>query len=261
MGRRGLGLAVAVGSLVLVPAPDAAQSVAGARLVAARSALRGAQLDSAEIFLRQALDSTSGATKSDRVEAWLLIGVARYYAGNDSGVAAAFREALALEPQLAAPSLGQYDASLVALLEAQRRPALDPLARATSLDTVEAQVCVPSCPKGLSPPRERSFPVLDWNSGELDPSMAPRDARLAVRFIVDTAGRVDTLSIRVVANNFPVGTYFEHFVAAYLNALAGARYHPARAGNRPVPAVIEAVLRFEVQRGWRINGMPVGHHF
>jgi len=105
------------------------------------------------------------------------------------------------------------------------------------------------------------FPNLDWNSGELDPSMAPRAARLVVRYIVDTTGHVDTLSIRVTANNFPTGTFFEHYSAAYLSALAGARYEPARAGKRPVPAIMESVLQFEVQHGWRVNGFPVGHHF
>jgi hypothetical protein len=261
MTCRPVGLALAVVTLLHVPAPDAAQSIATARLVAARTALRGAQPDSAEALLRQALDSVSGPTRGDRVEAWLLIGVARYYAGNDSGVVAAFREALALDPQVAAPRLGEYDPSLVTLLEAQRRSAADPLARAGQVDTVEAQVCVPSCPKGISPPRLRTFPVLDWNSGEIDPSMAPRDARLVAHFLVDTLGRVDTLSIHVIANNFPVGSFFEHYVSAYLTALAGARYDPARAGKRAVPVVMENVLRFEVRRGWRVNGIPVGHHF
>jgi len=262
MGRRALGLAAAVSvALFLFPARHVAQSTAAARLVAARTALRGAQLDSAELMLREVLDSASGPTHSDRVEAWLLIGVARFYEGNDSGVVAAFREALALEPQLAVPRLAQYDSSLVVVFEAQRRALLGAAGRAQRVDTIDVQVCVPACPKGITRPRLAFFPNLDWNSGEYDPSMAPRDARLVVRYIVDTTGRVDTLSMRVVANNFPAGTFFENYVTAYLNAVAGARYEPARAEKRPVPVIMESVLRFEVQRGWRINGLPVGHHF
>jgi len=252
--------------VLLLPALGVAQSTAANRLAAARTALRGAQLDSAELLLREALDSGSAPSRGDRVEAWLLIGVARYYAGNDSGVAAAFREALALEPALAAPRLAQYDSSLVVLLEAQRHApggavALSIPALRLRVDTIDAQVCVPACPRGVTRPRLRAFPVLDWNAAERDPSMALREARMVVRYVVDTAGRVDTMSIHVVTNNFPIGTYFQNYVAAYLSALAGARYEPARAGNQPVPVIVEDVLRFEVQRGWRVNGFPVGHHF
>jgi hypothetical protein len=260
MDRRPLLWAMISVTVLLLPAPGVAQSTAANRLAAARTALRGAQLDSAELLLREALDSGSAPSRGDRVEAWLLIGVARYYAGNDSGVAAAFREALALEPALAAPRLAQYDSSLVVLLEAQRR-ALALSIPALRVATIDAQVCVPACPRGVTRPRLRAFPVLDWNAAERDPSMASREARMVVSYVVDTAGRVDTMSIHVVANNFPIGTYFQNYVAAYLSALAGARYEPARAGNQPVPVIVEDVLRFEVQRGWRVNGFPVGHHF
>jgi hypothetical protein len=258
-----LGLATGVTvALLLCPTRDVAQTTAAARLVAARSALRaGAQLDSVELMLREVLDSAGGPTRTDRVEAWLLVGVARYYGGNDSGVAAAFREALALEPQLAAPRLAQYDSSLVVVLEAQQRALLGPAVPVERVTMIQPQVCAPACPKGVTRPRLRFFPTIDWNSGEYDPSMAPRDARLVVRYIVDTTGHVDTLSIRVVANNFPPGTFFDGYTAAYLNALAGARYDPARAGTRPVSVIVESVLRFRVQRGGRIHGLPVGRDF
>jgi len=262
MRRRPLGLAAGVSiALFLWPMRAGAQTTAAARLAAAHTALRGAQLDSVEIMLRDVLDSASRPTHSDRVEAWLLIGVARYYGGNDSGVVAAFREALALEPHLSAPRLVQYDSSLVVVLEGQRRALLETAAPVQRVTIIEPQLCAPACPKGVSPPRLRFFPTIDWNSGENDPSMAPRDARLVVRYIVDTTGHVDTLSIRVVANNFPSGTYFDHYKAAYLNALAGARYDPARAGTGPVPVIMETELRFQVMRGWRVNGLPVGRNF
>jgi len=262
MHRLPLGLATGVTvALLLCPTRAVAQTTAAARLVAARTALSGAQLDSVEIMLREVLDSASAPTHSDRVEAWLLIGVARYYGGNDSGVVAAFREALAVEPHLLAPRLAQYDPSLVVVLEAQQRVLLGTAAPVQRVTMIEPQVCAPACPKGVTPPRLRFFPTIDWNSGEYDASMAPRDARLVVRYIVDTTGHVDTLSIRVVANNFPSGTYFDNYKAAYLNALAGAHYDPARAGTGPVPVIMESVLRFEILRGWRINGLPVGRSF
>jgi hypothetical protein len=246
-------------ALLLLPAREVAQSAA-ARLVAARAALRGAKLDSAELLLREALDSASGPTAGDRVETWLLIGVTRYYKGDDSGVVAAFRVALTLDPQLAAPQLALYDSSLVAVLATERR-ARSGAAVAVRVDTIAAPVCVPACPKGITAPRLRYIPPLDWSSDEYDQSIAPRDARLVVRFVVDTAGRVDSPSLHVQANNLPPGTVFEHLVRAYLAAVASALYDPARVGKRAVAVIMQSELRLEVARGVRIHGFPVGRHF
>jgi hypothetical protein len=254
----GLSALVSV-TLLLLPARDVAQS-ATARLVAARAALSGAKLDSAELLLRDVLDSASGSTAGDRVETWLLIGVARYYKGDDSGVVAAFREALKLDPQLAAPQLAQYDSSLVAVLGTERVRS-GAVVRAIRVDTIDAPVCVPACPTGITPPRLRYIPPLAWNSGEYDQSIAPREARLVVRFVVDTAGRVDSPSMHVEASNVPGGTFYEHLVSAYLATVASARYDPARAGKRAVAVIVQGVLRLEVGRGGRIHGLPVGRDF
>lgn len=262
MDRRPSFVAAALScAAVLGVAPAGAQAPATDRLIAARSALHRAKLDSAEVLLRAILDSATSITVSDRAEAWVLLGVARYYEGNDSGVVAAFRNALTLEPQLVASRLAEVDSALANVLEAQRR-ALAVAAVATSalrIDTIDAVNCVPACPKGVTHPQLRLFPSLDWNPSEYDPSMAPRDARMVVRYMVDSAGRVDTTSIRIIWNNFPAGSLFQPFETAYLRALAGARFDPARRGDRPVAVIIESVARLDVRHEWRVHGVPVGH--
>jgi hypothetical protein len=230
-------------------------------LVAARAALHRAKLDSAEFLLRAVVDSGASIPVSDRAEAWVLLGVARYYEGNDSGVVAAFRNALTLEPHLVASRLAELDSVLVNVLEAQRALAVAAVAASPlRIDTIDVVNCVPACPKGVTHPRLRHFPSLDLNPGDYDPSMAPRDARMVVRYMVDTAGRVDTTSIQVISNNFPVGSYFQPFQTAYLRALAGARFDPARRGDRPVAVILEGVARVDIRHGWQVHGIPVGHN-
>ena len=261
MDRRPWFVAAAVScAAVLGVAPAAAQAPAIDRLIAARSALHRAKLDSAELLLRAVLDSATSITVSDRAEAWVLLGIARYYEGNDSGVVAAFRNGLTLEPHLVAPGLAEVDSTLLNLLEAQRRALAVPAVAASALriDTIDAVNCVPACPEGVTHPQLRHFPPLDWNP-EYDPSMAPRDVRMVVRYMVDTAGRVDTMSIRIISSNFPVGSLFQPFKTAYLQALAGARFDPARRGDRPVAVILEGVARMDVRHRWRVHGVPVGH--
>lgn len=247
---------------LLVLAPGAAQVPATDRLVAVRAALHRAKLDSAELLLRAVLDTGSSITVNDRAEAWLLLGITRYYEGNDSGVVAAFRNALTLEPRLVASRLAEVDPALVDVLEAQRSALAVAAVPASPLriDTIDVVNCIPACPNGVTHPRLRQFPSLDLNTGEYDPSMSLRDARMVVRYMVDTAGRVDTTSIRVISKNFPAGGFFQSYEVAYVRALAGARFDPARRNDRPVAAIVEGVARVEIRRVSRVHGIPVGHN-
>jgi hypothetical protein len=256
-----VGAALSCAALLGV-APAVAQVPAANRLVAARAALSRAKLDSAEFLLRSVLDTGSTITVNERAEAWLLLGVARYYEGNDSGVVAAFRNALTLEPRLVASRLAEVDSALGNVLDAQRRAlaVAGVAASAFRIDTIDVVNCVPACPKGVTHPRLRAFPSLDLNPSDYDPSMAPRDARLVVRYMVDTAGRVDTMSIRIISNNFPLGSFFQPFQTAYLRALAGARFDPARRGDRPVAVILEGVARVDIRHGWQVHGVPMRHN-
>lgn len=224
------------------------------RVRAARAALSRGRLDSAELLLTPALDSANLPSVTQRVEAWLLLGVVRYYRGDDAGIAAAFRAALALDPALQAPGLGAYDQSLMRMLEELRAAGAGVGAgaadspRVVPVANVEAVRCVPSCPKGVTPPRVQSMPGLEFNEATFDPSSPPRNGRMVVRFVVTAEGRVDSASIVIVVNTLPFETFYIEFKQAYLRALEGARFAPARRGDDPVAAVVERVVQFRPGR-------------
>ncbi len=106
----------------VAPGPVASQSTSAERLATARAQVRAMQLDSAALLLRETVGTIGRPSREERVEAWLLLGVVQFYKGDDSGTAADFRHALALEPRLEASGLARYDSALVILFEAQRRP-------------------------------------------------------------------------------------------------------------------------------------------
>ena len=62
----------------------------------------------------------------------------------------------------------------------------------------------------------------------------------AMRFVVDTAGRVDLTSIRVLDATHP------EFAAAVKQAMPGMLFIPARLGERPVRQLAEQLFRFQI---------------
>ena len=105
MSRRAKACVAASLLAALGSSLPAGQRTAGARLTIARAALGAMNLDSASATLRDLLKSGDDVPREDRVEAWLLLGVGQFYQGGDSGTAADFREALALEPGLRSEGL------------------------------------------------------------------------------------------------------------------------------------------------------------
>jgi len=63
----------------------------------------------------------------------------------------------------------------------------------------------------------------------------------AMRFVVDTTGRVDLTSIRVLDATHP------EFAAAVKLAMPGMKFTPARLGERPVRQLAEQLFRFQIQ--------------
>lgn len=66
------------------------------------------------------------------------------------------------------------------------------------------------------------------------------DGRVLVRFVVDTSGRVDPASIRVVSSTH------ELFTRAVRDALGDFRFKPAEVGGRRVPALAEMPFEFRI---------------
>ncbi len=241
MNRRPLVVPAAwLGALLAFATIGAAQSSAAERLSAARVLLRALRFDSAAQLARAALDSASGASRSDRVEAWLLLGVVEFYQGHDSGTGAAFRQALELEPQLDASGLSRYDSSLVVLLEAQRlalgtRPAAPPSDPNAVVD------CTRLCPDVVYPHLLEFRP--NWPPVELFDVVHYR-GRMTVRFATDTAGGVLPGSITMVYSELPAP--LKPVAQAWLDALGRARFKPAHtAAGQPAAVLLEVRVAFE----------------
>lgn len=62
----------------------------------------------------------------------------------------------------------------------------------------------------------------------------------AMRFVVDTTGRVDLTSIRILDATHPA------FAAAVKQAMPGMLFSPARLGERPVRQLAEQLFRFQI---------------
>ena len=96
--------------------------------------------------------------------------------------------------------------------------------------------------------------ATDWRGKELlmriEKSVKPRypdalrqsgiEGRVTVQFTVDTAGRVDAGSIRVL------GSTHDLFTRAVRDALVQFRFMPAEVGGRRVPALAEMPFEFQI---------------
>lgn len=101
-------------------------------------------------------------------------------------------------------------------------------------------------------PYENAFSIVEVEqAAERDPeSAAPAYPRIlmqqgvegyaAMRFVVDSTGRVDLMSVRVLeATNL-------EFAVAVKDAMPGMKFTPARIGDRPVRQLAEQVFRFQI---------------
>lgn len=68
------------------------------------------------------------------------------------------------------------------------------------------------------------------------------EGRVLVRFVVDTAGRIEMASVQVLQSTH------ELFTRAVRDALAGFRFKPAEQGRHRVPALAEMPFEFRITR-------------
>ena len=90
-----------------------AQQPAGALIAEARRRIDDLYADSAAALLRAALQPPAGATRSDSVRAFVLLGVAELTAARQDAARQAFRNALALEPGLRVDTLADLHSHLL----------------------------------------------------------------------------------------------------------------------------------------------------
>jgi hypothetical protein len=133
MRRAALRVLAATALGMMAAAPLAAQQVAPGQLVEqARAQLDELRPDSAVSLLRYALDPRTGAGVRERLRGWTLLGIAELVAGRRTEARQAFREALALAPDLRVDSLEFLHSDLRATFEAERSS----LARASRVTLV-----------------------------------------------------------------------------------------------------------------------------
>jgi len=234
----GLALAIQVAAARVMET----QTRAADLVAAARAQLRAGNVDSGLVLVGLALDSSTLATSRDRVNALVWRGVLQFYKGRDSLAHESFRDALTIDPRLEVAGLAQIDSLLAAEFEAVRlsiRPpptaahpsaALGRLAGGPPLDTLYS--CVPEC-RGLDQP-PRPLPgesdVVTLRSGGASTIMG---GVAVVRFVVDSAGRVEPASIAVVSSPSPAlrETLVEH--------VRPARFAPGRVQRRAVRVMVQ----------------------
>lgn len=223
------------------------------RLAAARAQLRATNLDSAARLVREALDTAAQPTRSEQVEAWLLLGVIEFYKGGDSGTAADFRHALAIDPAVRADGLVRYDTALVVLLDSLRGLAAtaDTTRPADPVDVVVD--CTKTCPENVVLGRLLTFGDLEGaRPNEFDAEHA-RSGQLDLQFIVDTNGRVAPASVRVVMSTLAWKDLEKELVIA----MGKARFMPSRADGHVIKVGVAGKIWFTNDRfRWDIPISP-----
>jgi Gram-negative bacterial TonB protein C-terminal len=214
-------------------------------VTAARVQLRAGNADSGLALLGIALDSTSGGSSTDRMNAFVWRGVLQFYKGRDSLARESFREAFLIDPRLEVAGLAQIDSGLALEFEAMRRSvqppalarpsaALGRLAAAPHPDTTYS--CVPECrgldqpPRALSP--EPQTVIVSGAGGA--PVMG---GAALVRFVVDTSGAVEPASVTVVSSPSP------SLAESLTNHVRALRFAPGKAQGRAVRVLLQ----------WRLN--------
>ncbi|HET9132805.1 MAG TPA: TonB family protein [Gemmatimonadales bacterium] len=100
-----------------------------------------------------------------------------------------------------------------------------------------AQLLYDTPPEWQDPPRPR-FPDALRRDGV--------EGAVRLRFIVGADGRVDTSTVDVRSASHPA------FVAPAVEALAAARFRPAKAGACPVATIVETGVRFTFRSSTRV---------
>jgi hypothetical protein len=204
-------------------------------LVQARAQLRERNLDSAAALLRQITDSTRWADTVRRLNALVLVGIVRYYMGENATSLASFRAAIEVDSSLTVPRLAEMDPALGALFDSARVE----VAREPSRDTLYS--CSPRCvgleiePKLLDDGthQARVLVFADVGGDQL------RGSAL-LRAVLDTLGHVEPGSIEVVRSTLP-----QELLQEVLQSFLGARYRPGRAHGRTVRVLIERSIQMQ----------------
>ena len=227
---------LAVAATLSVARVAAAQGSASQRLDRAFAQLTPHHVDSAAMLLQPILDSTLRATPVERGTAWFLRGIIDFYRdqNGDSVAAEDFRMALARTLTLRGDWLARVDSTLGATWRRERGRAICDSAARDSRDTLAAgddvQV-VDERPKILSgPPPPYPYHLRQAGVG----------GRVLLAGVIDTGGRVEPGSIKVIASSHKDLTREARYY------LERAVFQPGLIGGRPVRTCVELPVEFRI---------------
>jgi hypothetical protein len=230
-------LAVALQQPVSGSAPS--EQPAAQLLAAARGQINAHNLDSAAVLLRR-VTGASARPVSERVQAWVILGVVDFYRSGDSAAAAALRAALALDPGFESSALEAAYPEVAEILTTERTNARVGIAAALMAQPVKE--CVSKCPEGLVPPQFTYFPeirIVDANvgGGVYDRRM---HSYLIFEAVIAAEGFVERESLLLKS-----GTA-RNAEGELRRALSQARLTPPRLNGVPVRARVG--LRFDFEQ-------------
>ena len=203
------------------------------QLDAARHQLALRHLDSA-LALVQLVHDDRRAPPAQPATAYVLDGVVRFYEGNDSLAARAFRSALAIDSATIPPQLMAADPALGALWLAQIANAAAPGSPEDTLFT-----CLPRC-VGLDelPHLIDGFDInrmtAEWGADRNQYGVRTDRGEMTLRMTIDTLGHVEPGSGELVTSTLP-RILEEGLLSTYQDAL----FSPGRVKHRPVRVRLE----------------------
>jgi TonB family protein len=211
-------------------------------LADALSQIRARRLDSA-ITLLQTITTFAQTGSSEQAEAFTWLGVATFYKGQDSTAAAAFRKALEIDVFLTPTEvLAKLDSGLAVLWESEQTravcdeplPAWHPPPIGSSMgDPMNSEARAGRSPTIVSGPQIR-YPDNLRREGI--------QGRVLARVIIDTLGRAEPRSIRILLTSHPD---FNRPVIAYMER---ARFSVTRLGDRRVRSCVVFPVDFRIKR-------------
>ena len=220
-------------------------------LRAAITHIQTRKLDSAALLLRR-VGEEPARLASDRVKAWVLLGVVDYYRSGDSASAEALRHALEIDPEVKAPGIAADYPDVARILEAERlaiagrRPPVDTAPKVDPLpylpDTV-VHDCLAKCPAGVEPPHFTFFPDLGFIEGNAGAGAGRTDRRM--RSFLIFHGVVNANGILLPETIEMQGGTARGLESQLRRGLAQARFAPGLFFNSP--ASTRVALRFDFE--------------
>lgn len=210
-------------------------------LNSARAEIAANKPDSAIALLRAITVPSTKASRLEQAEAFLWLGVADFYKGRDSIASADFRAALDEDPVMVPTDiLARLDSSLAVLWEAQQTTAIcgEPLPAWFAPGASQGGP-LNAAARAAQPPQMTYGPLLTYPDRLRRRSV---EGRVIVRVIVDTTGRVQGGSARILQSADP------GFNRSVIDYAEQAEFRVAIVRGVPARSCIAIPVDFSIRR-------------